>query len=64
VQEGVNGFVLRENPSDLELSRTIGFLLDTATRRTMGENARKSSIQYSWDKTADRVSQVYEQLSS
>ncbi|MGD8229842.1 MAG: glycosyltransferase family 4 protein [Desulfobacteraceae bacterium] len=63
VQDGVTGFVLSENPSDSELSRGLNLLINTKTRLTMGENARKLAAQYSWDRTADRVCEIYEQLS-
>jgi UDP-glucose:(heptosyl)LPS alpha-1,3-glucosyltransferase len=62
VEPGVNGFVLSEDPSISERAKSLTSLLDPEKRKLMGENGRKVACLHSWDKTADRVADLYRQI--
>jgi len=60
VEQGVNGFVLSEDPSIPELVTSLSSMLDREKRMLMGENGRRIALRYSWDKTANRVADLYQ----
>ena len=62
VKEGHNGFVLSEVPSVSEIATSLTLLLGPDKRKLMGENARQVARLHSWDKTADKVADLYRQL--
>ena len=62
VESGVNGFVLSEDPSISEITTSLSELLEPEKRKLMGENGRKVAQLHSWDKTADRVADLYRQI--
>jgi len=59
VDSDVQGFVLGKNPSTFDISEKIALLLDIQTRMKMGENARQAALNYTWDKTAEKVVNMY-----
>lgn len=59
VDSGVHGFVLGEDPSPPDLSEKLAFLMDEKNRMKMGENARQTALQHTWDKVADQVADLY-----
>jgi UDP-glucose:(heptosyl)LPS alpha-1,3-glucosyltransferase len=60
IVDGVNGLLLRE-PSDVnDLAARIELLLSNAElRKTMGENARKTAEDLSWNQVAEKTIDVY-----
>jgi len=62
VEPGVNGFVLSEDPSISEIAASLSSLLEPEKRKLMGENGREVARLHSWDKTADRVADLYRQM--
>jgi len=60
IVDGVNGLLLRE-PSDVnDLAARIELLLSNAElRKTMGEYARKTAEDLSWDQVAEKTIDVY-----
>ena len=59
VADGVQGFVLGENPTPVELSEKILFLLNPEHRMKMGEKARTTALRHTWERVADQVEAVY-----
>jgi UDP-glucose:(heptosyl)LPS alpha-1,3-glucosyltransferase len=59
VKQGHNGFVLSEDPSTFEIAASLSSLLEPERRKLMGENGRRVAHLHSWDKTADRVADLY-----
>ncbi|MCG6878381.1 MAG: glycosyltransferase family 4 protein [Deltaproteobacteria bacterium] len=55
VNDGVEGFILADPPTSVELARKIDFLSNPENRTAMGENAREQALQHGWDHVADRV---------
>jgi UDP-glucose:(heptosyl)LPS alpha-1,3-glucosyltransferase len=62
IDPGVHGFVLGKNPSPLDLSEKLAFLMNKENRMRLGDNARKSALCHSWDKVADQVADLYHKL--
>lgn len=59
IDAGVHGFVLGKDPSPLDLSEKLAFLMKKETRMRLGDNARKAALHHSWDKVADQVADLY-----
>jgi UDP-glucose:(heptosyl)LPS alpha-1,3-glucosyltransferase len=62
VKQGHNGFILSEDPSISEMATSLSSLLEPEKRKLMGENGRRVARLHSWDKTAERVADLYRQL--
>ncbi len=62
VKQGHNGFILSEDPSISEMATSLSSLLEPKKRKLMGENGRRIARLHSWDKTAERVADLYRQL--
>jgi len=63
VESGINGFVLTDNPTVPEITAALRALTKREKRLQMGEKNRQIAIQNTWDKTADRIADLYSQLS-
>jgi UDP-glucose:(heptosyl)LPS alpha-1,3-glucosyltransferase len=64
INSGVQGFVLSEEPSPLELSEKLAFLIEKENRMKMGEEARRVALGRTWDKTANQIAELYQELTS
>jgi len=64
VESGINGFILSENPSVAEMTASLTALATQEKRMQMGENGRQIALRHSWDNTADRVADLYRQLTA
>ncbi|NOQ95850.1 MAG: glycosyltransferase [Desulfobacterales bacterium] len=62
IDPGVDGFVLAKDPSPLDLSEKLAFLMMKENRMRLGDNARKAALQHSWDEVADQVADLYHKL--
>jgi UDP-glucose:(heptosyl)LPS alpha-1,3-glucosyltransferase len=62
VKQDHNGFILSEEPSISEIATSLTSLLELDKRKLLGENGRRVARLHSWDKTADRVADLYRQL--
>jgi len=62
VEPEVNGFILSQDPSVSEMTESLSFLMKSENRLQMGENGRRIAARYSWDKTADRVADLYHRV--
>lgn len=62
IDPGVHGFVLAKDPSPLDLSEKLAFLMKKENRMRLGDNARKAASQHTWDKVADQVADLYHKL--
>ncbi len=62
VNSGLQGFVLSEDPSPGDVAEKLAVLMEKENRLKMGENARKVALQYTWDRTADQVQELYQFL--
>lgn len=59
VEQGVNGFVLSNDPSISEIVTSLTMMMDREKRILMGKNGRRIALRYSWEKTAGRVADFY-----
>ncbi|UYZ40646.1 MAG: glycosyltransferase family 4 protein [Candidatus Methanospirare jalkutatii] len=60
--DGYNGILLNEVNSE-ELARKINLLIeDEKLRKQIGKNARKTAEKYTWDETAKKTLEVYEEV--
>jgi len=57
--DGVQGFILGEAPKPAELAAKIALLLNPEYRMKMGEKARATALQHTWDRVADEMEEVY-----
>ena len=62
VKSGVNGFVLADNPTVPEMTAALGALAKREKRLQMGEKGRQVAARNTWDKTADRIADLYSRL--
>jgi glycosyltransferase involved in cell wall biosynthesis len=60
VTDGVEGFILNQNPTPADLGTKIAALLNREHRMTMGSNARTTALQNTWDRVADQVEAIYQ----
>lgn len=63
ITDGVDGIHLK-NPNDImEIADKLETLInDEKLRETLGKNARKTAMKYSWDETARKTMEVYQQI--
>jgi UDP-glucose:(heptosyl)LPS alpha-1,3-glucosyltransferase len=59
VTEGVQGFVLGEEPSPSDFGGKVSSLLVKGTRMKMGEMARQKALDHGWDRVADQMEEIY-----
>lgn len=59
IESGVQGFVLGKDSAAFEFSRRLEFLFINENRMKMGENARNTAENHTWDKVADKVYNLY-----
>jgi len=57
--DGVQGFILGDLPTPIALAARIALLLDPERRMKMGEKARATALQHTWDRVADEMEAVY-----
>ena len=62
VRHGSNGFVLSEDPSIIEIATSLSSLLEPETRELMGKNSRHIAGLHTWDKTAEKVANIYQMV--
>jgi UDP-glucose:(heptosyl)LPS alpha-1,3-glucosyltransferase len=63
VQSGIQGFVLRDQPSPMEVAEKVTFLLNRENRLAMGEHARRTALKHTWQETGKVVAEIYRSLS-
>jgi UDP-glucose:(heptosyl)LPS alpha-1,3-glucosyltransferase len=59
VADGVQGFILADNPKPSELAAKIALLLNPKVRIRMGKEALSTAFQHTWDRVADQMEEVY-----
>jgi UDP-glucose:(heptosyl)LPS alpha-1,3-glucosyltransferase len=64
VKDGVEGFVLGDPPTAIEISQKIKFLSNAENRLKMGERARHQSLKHHWDRVAERMANLYLSLTA
>ncbi len=62
VSSGVQGFVLPADPPPHDIADKFAVLMNKETRREMGRKAQEVAIQYTWDRTADQIEELYHLL--
>ncbi len=62
VDEGRNGFVVGDPGDWLSAADRIGLLLDEATRNRMGREASGTARDHTWDRLADTMGGIYDEL--
>ncbi|MBW1714237.1 MAG: glycosyltransferase family 4 protein [Deltaproteobacteria bacterium] len=62
IDPDIHGFVLGKDPSPLDFSEKLAFLMKKENRMRLGDNARKAALQYTWDKVGDQVADLYHKL--
>jgi UDP-glucose:(heptosyl)LPS alpha-1,3-glucosyltransferase len=64
IDSGVQGFVLEDEPSPIDLGEKVAFLVEKENRMKMGERARKVALLNTWDKTANQIADLYDELTN
>jgi UDP-glucose:(heptosyl)LPS alpha-1,3-glucosyltransferase len=59
VENGVNGFILQNDPAPAEFAECVAILQDRERRLRMGEMAKRVASEHSWDQVAKQVSTIY-----
>jgi len=59
VTDGVQGFVLGEEPTPSDFGGKISSLLIQDNRLKMGEMAHKKALEHNWDRVADEMEDIY-----
>jgi glycosyltransferase involved in cell wall biosynthesis len=62
VEEGVNGFVLPDRLDTDAAAGKIVLLLDATLRAGIGEAGRRTAQRHGWDRLAEEVAGVYEEV--
>ncbi|MFH1480451.1 MAG: glycosyltransferase family 4 protein [Pseudomonadota bacterium] len=62
VRSGVHGFVLKDDPSPSDIAEKIAFFLNRENRLSMGENAKKTAFDHTWDKKGFLMAEIYRSL--
>ena len=63
INDGVDGLLIQEPRDVRELSEKLGALLKDADLRTrLGRQARRTALQYPWDRVARETVEVYEKV--
>jgi UDP-glucose:(heptosyl)LPS alpha-1,3-glucosyltransferase len=62
IDSGVQGFVLSKDPSPGDLAEKLAVLMEKENRVKMGKKAQEVALQYTWDRTADQVQELYQLL--
>lgn len=63
ITDGIDGIHL-DNPNNIEeIADKLEMLIkDEKLRKVLGKNARKTAMKYSWDETAKKTMEVYQQI--
>ncbi len=62
IEQGVNGFIVKNPALPSEIADAILSVMDDDARTRMGEAARKTAEHYTWDSTAQKTAQLYEAI--
>ncbi|MGO9138899.1 MAG: glycosyltransferase family 4 protein [Syntrophales bacterium] len=62
VQQGINGFVIKERADSEMAGEKIGILLTKEVRMRMGEAACRTAMNNSWDAAAKHYEDIYDKL--
>ena len=63
INDGVDGLLIREPRDVTEISAKLGALLkDADLRARLGRQARRTALQYPWDRVARETEEVYEKV--
>ncbi|MCH8989048.1 MAG: glycosyltransferase family 4 protein [Chloroflexi bacterium] len=63
IHDGIDGLLIQEPRDVTELSARLGALLKDADLRTrLGRQARRTALQYPWDRVARETEEVYEKV--
>ncbi|MGZ9137948.1 MAG: glycosyltransferase, partial [Candidatus Deferrimicrobiaceae bacterium] len=62
VEEGVNGFILPDRLDADAAAEKIVLLLDATLRAAMGEAGFRTASLHGWDRLAEEVAGVYEEV--
>ena len=62
VEPGKNGLLIEDPINLMEIAKKISILIeDENLRNQMGKNARRTAEKFTWDRTAKRTLEVYEE---
>jgi glycosyltransferase involved in cell wall biosynthesis len=64
VTDGVDGFIIPEKDIAAFTAKMVRMATDAAIRRQMGEQARKTAQKYSYERTSQRMLEIYEEVIS
>ncbi len=63
IEDGVNGFLMRENTDPYELVEIIiNLYKNPSLKKRIGENARKTAMKYTWKEMAKRYEKLYMEI--
>lgn len=61
LKDGQNGFFIRQDPEDIA-QKVLLLLENESMRKAMGEKARETALQYSWDRVADKYLELIHEV--
>ena len=63
VEPGKNGLLIDDPTSVMEIAEKMSILIeDENLRKQMGRNARRTAKKFTWDETAKKTLEVYEEI--
>ena len=63
IEDGVNGFLMKENTDPYELADIIiNLYKNPSLRKRIGENARKTALKYTWENMAKKYEKLYMEI--
>ena len=62
ITDGMDGFLIRPFDIDAFADKMMLLMRDETLRKTMGENARRSAVQYDIDKIGIQWQQLFDEL--
>ena len=63
VQSGIQGFVLKDHPSPIDIAEQLAVLFKKETRLAMGREAKRAASDHRWEKKGRLVADIYRSLS-
>lgn len=62
IEDGKEGLLLNDPKNPKEIAEKINYLIDNNIIVNFGKNARKKAEKYTWEKTADEMLEVFEEV--
>jgi len=64
IEDGKEGLLLDDPASPKEIAEKVNYLIDNNLINKIGRNARKKAEKYTWEKTAEEMEKVFEEVAN